>query len=134
MDKEEFMKVIKFIFVLVAIVAVSYFAYLKLGGDVGSSREKGFEFIERHINSNGELKDITNDIGVRSYEDIKLFIKDDFVKIEYGKVALKWKLEDFTKKENLDRLKRIGIDVYRDKDSGRLRVFYKGEELERWVD
>jgi len=128
------MKAIKFIFVLVIIVGISYFAYTKLGGDVGASREKGFEFIEKHINSSGELKDITNDIGVKSYEDIKLFIKDDSVKIEYGRVALKWKLEDFAKKENLDRLRGIGIDVYRDKDTGKLRVFYKGDELERWIE
>ena len=42
-------------------------------------------------------------------------------------------MEEFVSESWDSDLARIGITRYKDKETGRLRVFYYDEEIERWV-
>lgn len=95
--------------------------------------DKGIEYILRHTNSAGNLVDLTGDIGVKSIEDIRLYVKTDEVRIEYGKVLLTFTLEDFLGDAYTVNLERIGITRQINEKTGLLEVFYHGVLLERWA-
>jgi len=127
------MKKIKFIIpcflCLVIVVCGFYFnAYTQK-----SSNFTSIEFIHEHFNNAGKLLDYQNEIGVKDIDDIKLFVKDKNVKIEFGFIKLDWTMEEFLTEEVQKALEKIYITCRRDKETGRLRVFYKGQELQRWV-
>lgn len=116
------------------LILLVVFAYWFIQNNVkNNATADNIEFIYEHFNRKGELVDTYDQIGVENVEDIKLFIKGDKVRMEFGYIELTWTLEEFVGPANLEALKKIHVDVYRDKETGKIRVFYKGEELERWV-
>lgn len=123
-------KVVLFPFVLLLIVlAYWYFTqYVSI-----SSTNKNIEFIREHFNAKGELIDYQNELNVKSMDDIKLFVKDNKVQIDFGNVKLKWTAAQFVAAENIKALESIYITAYKDKKTNRLRVYYKGQEIQRWV-
>lgn len=117
---------------IMAIGVTAYFIYSQVA--LNSSTDHNIDFIISHMNSAGTLIDYQNEIDCKSIDDLKLFTNDKKYKITYGKLDLEWKTEeDLLTKLNIDRLERIGIKIYRDKETQRLRFFWRGEEIERWV-
>lgn len=113
-------------------IAVMYFYEVKQDINKSSTKDS-IEYISKHFNASGKLIDYQNDLGVKTVEDIKFFLKGDKVEIHFGKILLNWRLKDFVSKENQEELKKVFINIYRDAKTGKIRVFYKGEEVERWV-
>lgn len=97
------------------------------------STKENLKLIKEHINNAGRLVDYNGQIGVRGIEDIRLYVKKDKVKIKFGKITLTWGNNEFRNKEYKELLEAIGITWKYDVDTDRLRVFYHGEELERWA-
>ena len=98
-----------------------------------ASTEESIKFIQEHINHRGELVDHNREINVNSIDDIKLFVKEKEIRLDFGEITMMWKPEDFVSKENRDLLAKINITMFKDKDTGMLRVFYGEEEIQRWV-
>lgn len=95
--------------------------------------QESIAFIREHFNNGGKLIDYNNEINVTELDDIKLFVDNKNVRIDFGSIRLEWSLSEFVEEENLKALETIFIEVRRDKDTGKLRVFYKGKEIKRWV-
>ncbi len=104
------------------------------GADIGKNATvRNLEFIAKHTNSAGTLVDYTGDIGVKSIADIKLYVKDKEVRIEYGKIFLTFTEENFLSEEYTGLLEKVGITRQINKKTGLLEVFYHGVKLERWA-
>lgn len=108
-----------------------YFNYYQ--GVLGYSTERNIEYIRDHMNSQGKLIDYQDEISVKSINDIKFFIDDKKVTIEFGKIVLEWKNQEFFTKPVLDSIKPLGFEVKRDKDSKEILLFWQGKEVDRWV-
>lgn len=100
---------------------IEYEATMRHMADIASS-----------INGRGDFVDYTGEIGVKSIDDIKLYVSND-VKIVYGNIALNWRYDDFVSDELTEPLAKIFISREIDPASHTLRVFWKGVELERMV-
>lgn len=125
--------IIYFAVPIIFMLAISFY-YLNYNGILDGSTNTNINFIIDHLNNVGDIVDYKNEIDCKSIEDIKLFVKDDTYKIEFGKIQLEWgSEEELMNVDLLNKLERIGIKIYRDEKTGELRFFYKGEELERWV-
>ncbi len=111
------------------------FIWWKTGASIDKqSTTRNLNFIAEHVNASGKLIDYTGDICVSSISDIKLFVDDnEKVKIKYGKIDLEWDWEDFLQNDLTGVLEVCGITRTIDKKTGKLRVYYKGNELERWA-
>lgn len=126
--------VITFILAPVVLVVLVYFFYVMREEYRVQSNYKMIEFIQQHHNLQGDIIDYQNDLRIQDVDtDIRLYVKNKFVIIKFGSIELKWTLEQFIKQENLDALKKIYITAYKDRETGRLRVYYKGKEIQRWV-
>lgn len=112
---------------------VAYVFWANWDSNVSASTRDNVDFIIDHYNGQGKLVDYQREICVNSVEDIKLFVEDGKVRIDYGIITLVWTLSDFVSPAWDGDLARIGITRYKDKNTGRLRVFYYEEEIERWV-
>lgn len=117
-------------FVLTIILAGGYCAIEAMDDN---ATQESIAFIREHFNNGGKLIDYNNEINVTELNDIKLFVDDKDVRIDFGSIRLEWSLSEFVEEENLKALETIFIEVRRDKDTGKLRVFYKGKEIRRWV-
>ena len=111
------------------------FVWWKTGAVIDKqSTERNLKFIADHVNSSGRLIDYTGEICVRSADDIKLYVDDNKkVKIKFGKIDLEWNWDDFLSQDIDSILDICGITRVINKKTGRLQVFYKGKELERWA-
>lgn len=120
------------IFILLVAVACGFFVFkdwMRLKTNVNN-----MQFIYEHFNAAGTLIDYHNDISMKNpEEDIKLFVKGKNVILRFGKIEMQWKMEEFVEQQNLENLRRIHITAFRDKETGRLRLFYKNTEIQRWV-
>ena len=118
---------------IIAFIAI-YFGFNEWTGlSTGSTNTKNIEYIASHINGQGKIVDYQNNLGAKSAEDIKLYVEGNEVTIHFGRIVLEWKMEDFVTQEVGDELKKIHITRYRDEETGKLRVFWQGEELVRYV-
>ena len=88
---------------------------------------------------NGELKDYSNQIGMKDPEtDIRWYKHDKYVEIVFGYMDMKFDLEEFLTPECKHELNTIGLDyklVVTDAENKQytLKLYYNGKELERWV-
>ena len=98
-----------------------------------NSTKENLAFIKEHINSAGRLVDYYGEINVKTAEDIKLFVTDKHVTIEFGEMLLKWTKDDFLDQEVITALQEIGIECRIDPETEKLLIYYKGELVERWV-
>lgn len=121
-------------FVLPALfLAVAFILWKGIMSTKYTSTEDSIKFIQEHINHQGKLVDINREINVNSIDDIKLYVKEKEIRLDFGEITMMWKPEDFVSKENRDLLAKINITMFKDKDTGVLRVFYGEEEIQRWV-
>lgn len=101
-----------------------------------NSTYKNIEYIRSFMTSSGKLNDYSNKLGMHDpQEDIKWFKTDDEIRIEFGRIFLTWEPEKFYAQENLELLSTIGITIdIKEEDGVRvLHLYYRGEEIERWV-
>lgn len=127
------MKIVKNVSILLLLLVIGvggYFGYRYMNRN---STDDNIQYIRDHINSRGELVDLQNDLGVKTVEDIRFFLDDETAKIVFGKVKLVFPAETFTSKETRDKIATIGFEVRQNKKTGRILLYWHGEEVERWV-
>lgn len=98
-----------------------------------NATNRGLEYIANHTNSAGNLVDYTGDIGVKSIDDIKLYVMEKQIKIKYGKIDLTFTPESFMADKYTIPLERIGITRQYNKKTQLIEVFYHGVLLKRWA-
>lgn len=128
------------LYILIPVIIILGAVVFKFMSD-NTTRQSSYEQIE-YINSfmhNGELNDYANKIGMKNWEeDIKWFYeKDDgIIKIDYGYMKLTFTIEEFNTEPCKTALQSIGItsDIVKTKEGTmRLKLYYNGQELERWI-
>lgn len=101
-----------------------------------NSTYENVAYIRSFMTSSGKLNDFSNKLGMQDpKEDIKWFKTDDEIRIEFGRIFLTWEPEAFYQQENLDLIATIGftIDIIEEDGVKVLHLYYRGEEVERWV-
>jgi hypothetical protein len=127
-----------FIYILIPLVVILGAVVYKVISDkytITNSYDQ-IEYINQFM-SNGELNDYANKIGMKDWEtDIKWYKDDDNVKIEYGYMTLNFTVDELMTDQCKSALETIGITtklVQTDEGTYKLKLFYNGNELERWV-
>lgn len=91
---------------------------------------------------NGELNDFSNQIGMKDPDtDIRWYKDGDDIEIVFGYMDMHFTTEEFFSDYCKQQLGSIGITYkligYEDKETKetryKIRMFYNGKELERWV-
>ena len=125
-----FLKFVILPVMILAIGSIGYYFYYQVAE--GSTNEN-MQVIRDHMNNKGELVDYRDEIGVKSVDDIKLFVTEDEVRIEFGVLVLTWTPEKFAEKETQDALALIGFETKFEGDPVKMYVYWQGERVERWV-
>ena len=74
------------------------------------SNESGIEYIQSFIASSGNLVDYQNKLGMKDpATDLKWYKTDDEVRIDFGRIILKYSLEEFMSEKVQGDLASIGI-------------------------
>lgn len=111
--------------------AVLWFVY---GKTATGGAHDSVMFIRAHLNGRGEISDMQEEIFVCGNEhDISWFQTKKGVEIRYGKVKLKYKIEELSLQETKEDLESIFIEFRQDKNTGALYMFYRGEKVEKSV-
>lgn len=126
-------KFIRCVLVPIALIFVILSAAKFYHGIGNKATIDNLKYIAKHVNSAGRIVDYQGDIGVRSIDDVKLYVKDDSVRIEFGKILLEWRYDDFLDEKYDGVLERIGLYREIDKKTNELKVYYLEEELVRWA-
>ena len=119
--------------ILVMIVMGGLYFYDQIGA---KSNESGIEYIQSFIASSGNLVDYQNKLGMKDpATDLKWYKTDDEVRIDFGRIILKYSLEEFMSEKVQGDLASIGItsQVIKEKTGNVLHLYYLGEEIQRWV-
>lgn len=126
-------KLFKFIFIPVCLfcIGLALWNFNKRAEKLAT--DKGIELIKEHTNSAGRIVDYNGVIGVKSRNDIKLYVTEKEIKIQYGKICLTWTPNSFLTKEYDIPLGQIGITRQINPRTGELEVYYQKELLERWA-
>ena len=128
------------IYILIPFAIIIGFLIFKFYSDK-TTQTSSYDQIS-YINSfmrNGELNDYANKIGMKDWEtDIKWFYeKDDgLVKIDYGYMKMTFSIEEFQSERCKQALSTIGITskiVKLQDGTQKLKLYYNGNELERWI-
>ena len=120
------------ILLTVIFLGIGTYAYMNYAGMLTGSTEDNIKYIRSHINSQGKLVDLEDEIDVDSVEDIKLFFGDE-VEIHFGEVLLKWEKDEFLTEQTKAALAEIGIELKVNNKTNKLHLFYHGEEIKRWI-
>lgn len=127
-------KVVKIGFIPIILIVVGFGYWFFQQQVLYDATSESIEFIAQHFNNKGEFIDYYGEINMQDPStDLKLFVDGKDVRIEFGNINLTWKLKDFVTEETQNQLKKIHIRAFKDKTTGRLRVFYFNQEIERWV-
>ena len=120
------------------LIVLGMFVYFKYSS--AFKQENTYDQIAyiRSFYRNGVLNDYANKIGMKDPEtDLKWYKEDDSIKIEYGYMLLTFTTEEFLSEKAEVALAEIGItrEVKVNKKDGtkKLKVYYNGKEIERWV-
>lgn len=117
---------------LLAAVVVGISWYKTNIGDGG--RESGYQYILDHFDSRGTFTDIRNDLAMKDPKvDIKFFMTEKEATIEFGNVSLIFEPRELVSREWQEKLERINITMEKQEKTGKLLLYYGGEEIERWV-
>lgn len=126
-------KVASFLVLMLLIVGVTGYSFVGKMNALKST-QTNMQYIYDHMNSAGEIIDYQGEIRMKNpEEDIKVFVKDNKVTIRFGIIEMHWTAKQFMDPVNLENLARIKITVKVDEETNRLTVYYKGQELQRWV-
>ena len=115
---------------IMIIASLIYYLYYSVAVN---STAHNIQVIKDHMNSSGVLVDIRNEIAVDSVDDVKLFVTEEEVRIEFGRLILNWTPEEFATKEVQEELNSIGFEVKFKGEPVKMYLYYQGEEVERWV-
>jgi len=124
------MKRFLLLFVLCVVAAVTIMFYKQVEGE---GVNDSIAFIQRHINSRGQLVDMQEEISVNSLDDIKFFETKKNIEIEFGKVTLKWKRADFLTGETQKLLQTIGLDFRYNEEADNIELYYQKQKVDKWV-
>ena len=125
-----FLKFVILPVMILALGSIGYYFYYQVAH--GATNEN-MKVIKDHLNNAGVLVDNRNEIGVKSVDDIKLFVTEKEVRIEFGYLILTWTPRQFAEKETQDALKMLGFEVKFEGDPVKMNVYWQGEKIERWV-
>lgn len=124
---------LKFVILPVMILAIGTMIYYFYDQVANGATNENMQVIKDHLNSSGVLVDTRNEIGVKSVDDIKLFVTEEEVRIEFGYLILTWTPKQFAKKETQEALELLGFEVKFEGDPVKMNVYWQGEKIERWV-
>lgn len=124
---------LKFVVLPVMILAIGTMIYYFYDQVANGATNENMQVIKDHLNSSGVLVDTRNEIGVKSVDDIKLFVTEDEVRIEFGYLILTWTPKQFAKKETQEALELLGFEVKFEGDPVKMNIYWQGEKIERWV-
>lgn len=128
------------LYIIIPVLIILGAIVFKIMSD-NTTEKSSYDQIE-YINSfmhNGELNDYANKIGMKDWEkDIKWFYEKDkgIVKIDYGYMKLTFSMEEFQTDNCKRALESIGITskiVKTKEGTAKLKLYYLGKELERWI-
>lgn len=126
-------KLLKFILMPVCLFCIGVGLWTLYTGAEKAATDRGIQFIKEHTNSAGRIVDYNGEIGVKSIKDIKLYVTEKEIRIQYGKIDLTWSKEEFLAEKYDIPLRQIGIIRQINPRTGELEVYYKEELLERWA-
>lgn len=94
------------------------------------------DYIRSFMSSTGQLRDYSNKLGMHDPStDIKWYMDDKGVRIEFGRIVMDWETEEFWDPAMQQKLNDIGIVFEEVKEKGVPKIIckYRGLEIERWV-
>lgn len=127
-----------FIYIIIPLIAIAAmiigYTYNKLNEKQNSYAQ--IDYILSFM-QNGVLNDFSNKIGMKDPEtDIKWYLDDDTVKVEFGYMTMKFSTEEFLSDYCKNYIGQIGITselIKTGENTSKLKLFYNGKEIERWV-
>ena len=129
--------VMKYIVIPCTIAIVCSLIYLIWHLNNQNSTYSNIQYIQGFISSSGRLNDFQNKLGMHdSKEDIKWYKTDEEIRIDFGRIILTWPPEEFYDEKNIELIGTIGftIEILPDDNGNKvLHLYYRGEEVERWV-
>lgn len=109
------------------------FVLVWLGQHGTVDNKRNIEFIQAHC-YNGKVIDMQNEVGVKSVKDIKWYYDDhDTIVIEYGKIALKYKISEFVTPEAQELLNTVFIRTEQNKATLDFILYWNDEEVTKYV-
>lgn len=120
------------------IIGIIIVAALAVGGMYmyinASNDDDQYSIIASHWTQSGRFIDYAQDTGVEDISDIRYYVNQDTkeVEITYGYILLTYTFDEMKDKAYKEKLAYIGI-TYDVKPTGDdFRLYWQGEELERW--
>lgn len=120
------------------IIGIIIVAALAIGGMymymLASNDDDQYSIIASHWTQSGRFIDYAQDTGVEDISDIRYYVNQDTkeVEITYGYILLTYTFDEMKDKAYKEKLAYIGI-TYDVKPTGDdFRLYWQGEELERW--
>lgn len=92
------------------------------------------DYCHSFFTSSGKIKDIQNELGVHSIDDVSVTVrKDGKVSIAFGKIDLKFKdVDSLVSDKSKELLKKLYIEPSYKNDT--LKVKYKDKEVSIWFE
>ena len=123
------LRIILGIIIVAALAVGGMFLYMQAIDD-----DDHYSIIASHWTQSGRFIDYAQDTGVEDISDIRYYVNQDTkeVEITYGYILLTYTFDEMKDKAYKEKLAYIGI-TYDVKPTGDdFRLYWQGEELERW--
>lgn len=122
-------------FILLIIMIATFAGLLFNKVNYNNSTYVNIDYIRSFMKQPGELNDFSNKINMKDPEkDIKWFLEDGIVTIEYGRIVMEWPYEAFLSEDNKVLMSQIAFtfeEVTNKKGETELKIYYCGKEVER---
>lgn len=117
----------------VLVVGCLLFAAWWIWRNGATDNTNNIEFITSHC-YNGEVIDMQNEIGVDSVEDLRWYFDDnETIVIEYGKILLKYTIDDFISDKSQNELNSVFITTQQNPETLEFTLFWQGQEITKYV-
>ena len=123
---------IKYIVIPVLLVLVASIVLTFYYSSRSSSNQRVLKHIMSYQTSSGKLNDFQNNIGVKTADDIKYYVYDGKVRIEFGKQILEWDKKEFYTDDTKHNLELIGVECEIDKKTKALVMYWGGTKLVKY--
>lgn len=81
----------------------------------------------------GEINDFLNEYKIESADDVAYYVdENDILYVQYGNQEFELPLVQLTN-DMAEKLKAVGLEVFKNKKTGKIIVKYKGEEVKQWI-
>lgn len=127
----------KYVFIPVGIAIIVLAVLLFWYQNNLNATDAHIEYIRSFMTSTGKLNDFQNKLGMHDpLKDIKWYKNEDEIRIEFGRMILTWEPEDFFTEDTQEKLNSIGIrwDILKEGDLKVLHIYYRDQEIPRWVE